>query len=94
MALYFHLSTAILSGFPLACSWPQAAAPISWFDGLMLVGVAAGSFLGQLFMTRSLQLENASLISSLNFSQVGSSQESVVVGQFVDGRAAGAAIGQ
>jgi drug/metabolite transporter (DMT)-like permease len=70
VALYFHMSTAVLSGIPLAFSWPQAAKAISWFDALMLVGVAAGSFLGQLFMTRSLQLENASLISSLNFSQV------------------------
>lgn len=70
VALYFHLSTAILSGFPLAFGWPQAATAISWFDGLMLVGVAAGSFAGQLFMTRSLQLEDASLISSLNFCQV------------------------
>lgn len=70
VALYFHLSTAILSGIPLAFSWPQVAQPLGWFDALMLVGVAAGSFGGQLFMTRALQLENASLISSLNFSQV------------------------
>lgn len=71
VALYFHMSTAVLSGIPLAFSWPQAVKAISLFDALLLVGVAAGSFLGQLFMTRSLQLENASLISGLNFCQVG-----------------------
>lgn len=70
VALYFHLSTAIMSAGPLAFGWPQALKPLLWVDALLLVGVAAGSFLGQLFMTRGLQLENASLISSLNFSQV------------------------
>jgi len=59
-----------MSAGPLAFGWPQALKPLSWVDALLLVGVAAGSFLGQLFMTRGLQLENASLISSLNFSQV------------------------
>jgi drug/metabolite transporter (DMT)-like permease len=70
VALYFHLSTALMSAVPLACSWPQAPVPLSWHDAGLLLGVAAGSFAGQLFMTRGLQLEHASLMSSLNFSQV------------------------
>lgn len=70
VAVYFHMSTALLSAVPLAFGWPQAWRPISFFDAICILGVAAGSFLGQLFMTRALQLDNASLISSLNFSQV------------------------
>jgi drug/metabolite transporter (DMT)-like permease len=95
VALWFHTSTALLSVVPLALSWPQAATPVGWFDALMLLGVSAGSFLGQLFMTRGLQLENASLISSLNFSQVSMPWWSLVamlwggvVGETSDGRTA------
>ena len=70
VALYFHLTTMLISAGPLAFGWPQPPQPLSWFDATVLLGVAAGSFLGQLFLTRGMQLENASLISSLNFSQV------------------------
>jgi drug/metabolite transporter (DMT)-like permease len=55
---------------PLALGWPQKAAWMSLEDALLLLGVAATSFLGQLVLTRGFQLLEASKASSINFTQV------------------------
>lgn len=70
VALYFHTSTMILSFIPLAIGFPQPAAWVSPKDTLLLLGVAATSFFGQLSLTRGFQLLNASKAAGLNFSQV------------------------
>uniref|UniRef100_A0A383VLI0 EamA domain-containing protein n=1 Tax=Tetradesmus obliquus TaxID=3088 RepID=A0A383VLI0_TETOB len=70
VALYFHTSTMLLSAVPLLLRWPSPAAWLSWLDGLLLVGVAATSFAGQLFLTRGFQLLPAGKAAGFNFSQV------------------------
>lgn len=70
IATYFHMATLALSSAPLALGWPQRAVPLGWFDTGLMLGVAATSFLGQLFLTRGFQLESAAKSSALNFSQV------------------------
>jgi drug/metabolite transporter (DMT)-like permease len=71
VALYFHTSTMILSALPLLIGWPSAATWLSWVDALLLIGVAATSFAGQLFLTRGFQLLPAGKAAAFNFSQVG-----------------------
>jgi drug/metabolite transporter (DMT)-like permease len=70
VALYFHTSTMVLSALPLLIGWPSPAAWLSWSDALLLVGVAATSFAGQLFLTRGFQLLPAGKAAGYNFSQV------------------------
>ncbi|WIA15998.1 hypothetical protein OEZ85_012734 [Tetradesmus obliquus] len=70
VALYFHTSTMLLSAAPLLLRWPSPAAWLSWLDALLLVGVAATSFAGQLFLTRGFQLLPAGKAAGFNFSQV------------------------
>lgn len=70
IALYFHMCTTLLSAVPLSLGFPQAPVLLTWSEVGLLLGVAACSFFGQLFLTRAMQLENAGMISSLNFSQV------------------------
>lgn len=60
----------LLSAVPLLLRWPSPAAWLSWLDGLLLVGVAATSFAGQLFLTRGFQLLPAGKAAGFNFSQV------------------------
>jgi hypothetical protein len=72
VALYFHTSTMLLSALPLLIGWPSHAVWLSWSDALLLVGVAATSFAGQLFLTRGFQLLPAGKAAGFNFSQVGS----------------------
>jgi drug/metabolite transporter (DMT)-like permease len=71
VALYFHTSTMLLSALPLLIGWPSHALWLSWSDVLLLVGVAATSFAGQLFLTRGFQLLPAGKAAGFNFSQVG-----------------------
>jgi drug/metabolite transporter (DMT)-like permease len=70
VALYFHTSTLLLSALPLLIGWPSHALWLSWSDALLLVGVAATSFAGQLFLTRGFQLLPAGKAAGFNFSQV------------------------
>ncbi|WIA15999.1 hypothetical protein OEZ85_012734 [Tetradesmus obliquus] len=70
VALYFHTSTMLLSAAPLLLRWPSPAAWLSWLDALLLVGVAATSFAGQLFLTRGFQLLPAGKAAGFNFSQL------------------------
>lgn len=59
-----------MSALPLAVGYPQPAAWLGWWDCLLLVGVAATSFWGQLSLTRGFQLLDAGKAAGLNFSQV------------------------
>ncbi|KAF6266011.1 hypothetical protein COO60DRAFT_639078 [Scenedesmus sp. NREL 46B-D3] len=70
VALYFHTSTMLLSAAPLVIGWPSHAAWLAWGDALLLFGVAATSFAGQLFLTRGFQLLPAGKAAGFNFSQV------------------------
>lgn len=61
----------VMSALPLAVGYPQAAVWLGSWDCLLLMGVAATSFFGQLSLTRGFQLLDAGKAAGLNFSQVG-----------------------
>lgn len=65
----FHTATIGVSALPLAAGWPQRAVAPTARDVGLLLGVAGTSFLGQLLLTRGLQLQPAARAASINFSQ-------------------------
>jgi drug/metabolite transporter (DMT)-like permease len=72
VALYFHCATVFISAFPLlVLRFPEAPVlPASLGDVALLVGVAIGSFFGQLSLTRGFQLLPAGRASAINLLQV------------------------
>jgi drug/metabolite transporter (DMT)-like permease len=72
VALYFHAATVLISVLPLLVfRFPEPPVwPGSVEDFSLLLGIAAGSFLGQLCLTRSFQLLPAGRASAINLLQV------------------------
>lgn len=70
VALWFHTATLATSSLPLAVGWPQRGVLPAGGDAALLLGVAACSFLGQLLITRGMQVLSAAKASAINFMQV------------------------
>ncbi|KAL4420523.1 hypothetical protein ABPG75_010179 [Micractinium tetrahymenae] len=70
VAMYFHCFAFLSSVIPLAAGYPEPAVLPSPVQLALLVGIACGSFGGNLLVNRAFQLELAAKASALNFSQV------------------------
>lgn len=68
--MWFHCTSLLSSSVPLACRWPQAPVLPTPLQFAQLCTVALASFAGQLLITRGFQLEVASKVAAVNYSQV------------------------
>jgi drug/metabolite transporter (DMT)-like permease len=70
MSMWFHSVSAIAAVVPLCLGWPDPAMLPSWQEMLLLAGVVATSFFGQLLISRGFQLLKPSTAASINLTQV------------------------
>lgn len=68
--MYFHLAALLSSAVPLAAGYPRPAVRPSPRECGVLLGIAAGSFGGNLLVNRAFQIELAARASAVNFMQV------------------------
>ena len=63
---YFMLSAAVLSGFAMIPYWQQP----SFHEWLMLIGMGTVGYFGQIYMTKSFQIEAASRVAPVKYMEL------------------------